>query len=103
MRTSIHAVLRASQELAVCEVGASPVVGPSSAGVVGQGPLEQFSRLLRLGEQGSAVVDGGQRPRPSGALGEGGQLVDPGGRLIAVAGAHGGVDPVDRGHAPEGR
>src|SRR3954463_13372108 len=102
MRTRIHAVLRASEELAVCEVSAGLVVGPSSAGVVGQGPLEQFSRLLRLREQGPAGGGGGPRPRPPGALGEGGQLVDPGGRLVAVAGADGGVDPVERGHAPKG-
>ena len=57
--------------------------------------LEQGGRVAGFGEQGAAVVDGGQRPRPPGALGERDQLLHPDGGLFAVTGADGGVDAVE--------
>ena len=94
----VDAALGATQKLPVREVGAGPVVGPATGvgvGVVGQRALEQGGCVGGFGEQGTSVVDGGQRPRPPGAVGERGQLFDPGRGLLVVAGPDGGLDAVD--------
>ena len=99
----VDAVLGAAQQLAVGEVGAGPVVRPAARfGVMGEGGLEQGWRVGGLGEQGPPVVERGECPRPAGALGERGELLDPRCGLLVVAGADGGVDAVDRGQAVDG-
>ena len=70
--------------------------------MVGQGRLEQGGGVGGFGEQGAAVVDGGERPRPPGALGERDELLHPRRGLFAVAGADGGVDAVEGDETAEG-
>ncbi|HZB20636.1 MAG TPA: hypothetical protein VE463_12455, partial [Blastococcus sp.] len=67
-----------------------------------QGALEQGVGIGGFGDQGTAVVEHGQCPRPSGALGERGQRLHPPGCLFPVAGAKGGLDAVEGGKAADG-
>jgi hypothetical protein len=98
MRSCVDPALTATQELAVREVGPGLVVGASAGlGVVSQGAVEQRRGCGGVGEQGAAVVEGGQRPRPPGAVGEAGQLLDPRRGLLPVTGPDSGVDAIEGG------
>lgn len=86
--TGVDASLCPAQPLPVREVGPGVFVRVGFAiagvGVVGQRAFEQFRGVGGCAEQGTAVVDDGFRPWPGGSACEYGQVVDPGGCLLAV-------------------